>query len=154
MFLQDVEMNIWNGGNATFCYKSNRYVENTFAFSRVFIYSIKQLDQDIFDSYMQRAKYYGYDLTYCVYVNRHMVSNGLNHKLPIVDQRTRSPSNICFEPDDLQTLLKAKGVMQVNCETPLTKEIELLKLRLRGLGNCTEDSMAAGDLHIRIIYRP
>ncbi|KAE8361120.1 hypothetical protein BDV27DRAFT_148095 [Aspergillus caelatus] len=121
---------------------------------RDLLLQVQSLDQDIFDSYMQRAKYYGYDHAYCVYVNRHMVSNGLNHKLPIVDQRTRSPSSICFEPGDLQTLLKAKGVMQSNCETPPTKEIELLKLRLRGLGSCTEDGMASGDFHIRIIYKP
>ncbi|KAE8381822.1 hypothetical protein BDV26DRAFT_254715 [Aspergillus bertholletiae] len=121
---------------------------------RDLLLQVQSLNQDIFDSYMQRAKYYGYDHTYCIYVNRHMASNGVNHKLPILDKRTKSPCNISFDPDDLQTLLKAKGIIKLNSEAPSTKEIELLKLCLRGLGDCTEDGMASGDLHIRIIYKP
>ncbi|OGM48263.1 hypothetical protein ABOM_002110 [Aspergillus bombycis] len=121
---------------------------------RDLLLQVQSLDQDVFDSYMHQAKYYGYDHTYCIYVNRHMVSNGVNHRLPILDQSRRSPCNICFDPDDLQALLKAKGVMPSNSEVPSTTEIELLKLRLRGLGDCTEDGMASGDLHIRIIYKP
>ncbi|KAK6835814.1 hypothetical protein RU639_002132 [Aspergillus parasiticus] len=120
---------------------------------RDLLLQVQSLNQDIFDGYMNRAKYYGYDHTDCIYVNRHMLSNGVNYRLPIVGHG-QSPCNISFDPDDLQTLLKAKGVMQLNSEAPSRKEIELLKLRLQGLGDSTEDGMTSGDLHISIIYKP
>lgn len=102
---------------------------------------------------MNRAKFYGYDHTDCICVNRHMLSNAVSHRLPILDHG-RLPCNISFDPDDLQTLLMAKGVMQLNSEATPRKEIELPKLRLQGLGDSTEDGMASGDLHIHIIYKP
>ncbi|RHZ65522.1 uncharacterized protein CDV56_108844 [Aspergillus thermomutatus] len=120
---------------------------------RLTIQSIK-LQQDTFDNYMHRAKYYGYDRKDHVFVSQYSLSNGLIYTIRRLGSGEESPYKVFLEAADLQTLVDAKCKMRHAIDAVPGEGIELLKLRFPGYGEYTEDKMDIGDLDLRILYKP
>jgi hypothetical protein len=109
-----------------------------------------KLEQAVFDSYMHRAKYYGYDRKDTVFVGQYSLSNGLAYTIRKPGSCGESPYKVFLEADDLRALVEAKCKMR----SAIPGEgIELLKLRFPGYGEYTEDKMDSGDLDLRIVYK-
>ncbi|RLL98417.1 hypothetical protein CFD26_107124 [Aspergillus turcosus] len=112
--------------------------------------TIKSLQQDVFNTYIHRAKYYGYDRKDTVVVSQYSLSNGLAYTIRKPGSCGESLYKVFLEADDLRALVEAKCKMQ----SAIPGEgVELLKLRFPGYGEYTEDKMASGDLDLRILYK-
>ncbi|KAB8069038.1 hypothetical protein BDV29DRAFT_183529 [Aspergillus leporis] len=113
---------------------------------------IQSLEQGVFDSYILRANYYGYDIEDYAYVNRHTISNGLSY----VPRRNGEIANfkICLNAQDLQILLDAKRKNPLIAGSLPDDRIELLHVRFAGLGEYAGDKTFAGDLNIRVMWSP
>ncbi|GIK05259.1 hypothetical protein Aspvir_009363 [Aspergillus viridinutans] len=114
---------------------------------------IKSLQQDTFDEYMHRAKYYGYDRKDTVFVTQYSLSNGLTYTVRNLGSGQESPYKVFLEADDLRTILDAKCKMRSAIGAVPGEGIELLKLRFPGYGEYTEDKMDRGALDLRIVYK-
>jgi hypothetical protein len=115
--------------------------------------TIKSLQQDIFDGYMHRAKYYGYDRKDTVFVSQYSLLHGLTYTIRKLGSGEESPYKVFLEADDLRTLVDAKRKMGSAAGAIPGDGIELLKLRFPGYGEYTEDRMDRGDLDLRIVYK-
>ncbi|KAH1334862.1 hypothetical protein KXW91_005398 [Aspergillus fumigatus] len=115
--------------------------------------TIKSLQQDVFDGYMHRAKYYGYDRKDTVFVSQYSLLNGLTYTIRKLGGGEESPCKVFLEADDLRTLVDAKCKMRYAIGAIPGGGVELLKLRFPGYGEYTEDRMDRGDLDLRIVYK-
>ncbi|KAE8387785.1 hypothetical protein BDV23DRAFT_160524 [Aspergillus alliaceus] len=113
---------------------------------------IRSLEQEVFDSYMLRANYYGYDTNDYVYLNRQTISHGLSYAPRSNGEVV--PYKLCIGAQDLRILLDAKRKNQLPAGSFLLDRIELLELRFTGLGERTGDNTYAGDLFVRVMYSP
>ncbi|GFF61427.1 hypothetical protein IFM51744_10680 [Aspergillus udagawae] len=116
--------------------------------------TIKALQQDIFDDYMHRAKYYGYDRKDTVFVSQYSLLHGLTYTIRKLGSGQEYPYTVFLEADDLRTILDAKRKMRSAIGAVPAEGVELLKLRFPGYGEYTEDKMDRGDLDLRIVYKP
>ncbi|PLB49741.1 hypothetical protein P170DRAFT_409317 [Aspergillus steynii IBT 23096] len=121
---------------------------------RDLLLSVRSLQQDIFDDYIRRATYYGYDWKDWAWVNQHALKHGLEYELSRPKILGESTVKVSFDPADLQALVDAKRAMHLATGGQASDKIELLKLRFKGLGSCTEDGIQSGDLDLRIVYKP
>ncbi|OGE48209.1 hypothetical protein PENARI_c031G09583 [Penicillium arizonense] len=112
---------------------------------------IQTLEQHIFNSYMQRASYYGYDIKDCIWLNEHTICSGLAHTVQRCDGLP--PYQISFNPEDLEILLDAKLKRPTLTSDASGEGLELLRLRFKGQGKHTEDNGHAGDLFLRVMYK-
>lgn len=104
---------------------------------------------------MDGASYYGYDRLECVTVNRYALNHGLTYSHKIGDlggEPLRQQQLISFDPKDLQILLDAKQKTQKKSEKEVG--LELLRLRIHGLGEYAEDAIHVSDLDLRVLYCP
>ncbi|KAJ5126156.1 hypothetical protein N7448_005468 [Penicillium atrosanguineum] len=114
---------------------------------------IVSLEQETFNTYLRgHTTYYGYDIIDYVYVDRESISKELPHAA--WRNMSEVPYKISLNRKDLQILLEAKQENRETVDVLSGKDIELLRLRFAGQGNPTEDKMSAGDLDVRVIYRP
>ncbi|KAJ5218449.1 uncharacterized protein N7498_000548 [Penicillium cinerascens] len=114
---------------------------------------IVSLEQESFNNYLRgHTTYYGYDIIDYVYVDRESISKGLPHAA--WRNMSEVPYKISLNGKDLQILLEAKQKNREMVDVLSGEDIELLRLRFAGQGHSTEDNVSAGDLDIRVIYRP
>lgn len=67
---------------------------------------------------------------------------------------SEAPYKLSLNGKDLQILLEAKQENRETADVLSGEDIELLQLRFAGQGYPTEDKISAGDLDVRVIYRP
>lgn len=112
-----------------------------------------QLEQESFNTYLRgHTTYYGYDIKDYVYVDGETISKELPHA--VWRNMSEAPYKISLNGKDLQILLEAKQENRETVDVLSGEDIELLRLRFAGQGHPTEDKMSAGDLDVRVIYRP
>ncbi|OQD87784.1 hypothetical protein PENANT_c005G03477 [Penicillium antarcticum] len=112
---------------------------------------IQTLEEEVFEGYMRRASYYGYDTKDCIWLNKHTVSSGLAHTVQRYDGST--PYRISFNADDLKILRDAKLKGPNSTNDPFYEGLELLRIRFKGQGEPTEDNGHKGDLDLRVMYK-
>lgn len=112
-----------------------------------------QLEQESFNNYLRgHTTYYGYDIKDYVYVDWETIYKELPHV--VWRNMSEAPYKISLNGKDLQILLEAKQENPATVDVLSGEDIELLRLRFTGQGYPTEDKMSAGDLDVRVIYRP
>ncbi|KAJ5217707.1 uncharacterized protein N7469_011332 [Penicillium citrinum] len=106
-----------------------------------------------FNSYLRgHTTYYGYDIIDYVYVDEESISKDLPHT--VWRNISEGPYKVFLNGKDLQILLKAKQENRGTVDVLSGENIELLRLRFAGQGYPTEDKVSAGNLDVRVIYKP
>ncbi|KAJ5628175.1 hypothetical protein N7490_010403 [Penicillium lividum] len=114
---------------------------------------IVSLEQESFNNYLRgHTTYYGYDIKDCVYVDAESISKELPHA--VWRNLSEAPYKISLNGKDLQILLEAKQENRETVDVLSGEDIELLGLRFAGQGHPIEDKAIAGDLDVRVIYKP
>ncbi|CEJ61826.1 hypothetical protein PMG11_10343 [Penicillium brasilianum] len=114
---------------------------------------IVSLEQESFNNYLRgHTTYYGYDIKDYVYVDRETISKEPPHV--VWRNMSEAPYKLSLNGKDLQILLEAKQENRETADVLSGEDIELLQLRFAGQGHPTEDKISAGDLDVRVIYRP
>lgn len=112
-----------------------------------------QLEQESFNNYLRgHTTYYGYNIIDYVYVDEESISKDLPHAA--WRNMSEAPYKISLNGKDLQILLEAKQENRETVDVLSGEDIELFRLRFAGQGHPTEDKVSAGDLDVRVIYRP
>lgn len=112
-----------------------------------------KLEQESFNSYLRgHTTYYGYDIIDYVYVDEESISKDLPHT--VWRNISEGPYKVFLNGKDLQILLKAKQENRGTVDVLSGENIELLRLRFAGQGYPTEDKVSAGNLDVRVIYKP
>ncbi|KAL4744823.1 hypothetical protein BDW72DRAFT_199224 [Aspergillus terricola var. indicus] len=121
----------------------------------------QSLDESVFRQYINRARWYGYDVHECVRIEDKMLETGVEYIIPS-SIRTGAGSCIGFlDGTELRSLLKVKKTIP-QPQPPSSRygqrhsrdEIELIRLSFRGRGKWTEDQQHGGDLILHFVYCP
>ncbi|KAL4812144.1 hypothetical protein BDW67DRAFT_170659 [Aspergillus spinulosporus] len=121
----------------------------------------QSLDESVFSQYINRARWYGYDVHESVRIEDKMLETGVEYIIPS-PTGTGAGSCIGFlDGTELRSLLKAKKTIP-QPQPPSSRygrrdsseEIELIKLSFRGRGKWTEDRQHGGDLILHFVYCP
>ncbi|KGO42027.1 hypothetical protein PEXP_054350 [Penicillium expansum] len=114
---------------------------------------IVSLEQESFDNYLRgHTTYYGYDIKDYIYVDDESISKESPHTA--WRNMSHAPYKISLNANDLEILRKAKQEDRETVDVLSGEDIELFRLHFAGAGHTTEDKMSAGDLDLRVIYRP
>ncbi|EED21401.1 conserved hypothetical protein [Talaromyces stipitatus ATCC 10500] len=116
---------------------------------------IKALNEMTFESYMKAAGYYGYDRTEYAVVNKYILDNGLPLSINIPNCMNQQFQTVSFDAADLRLLLEAKEKIKDKKQvSSIDGGLELLTLRVHGLGEISECQQYLGALDIRVVYTP
>ncbi|KAL4905637.1 hypothetical protein BDW74DRAFT_178005 [Aspergillus multicolor] len=123
---------------------------------RDLIIRFRAIDGTVFNEYINRAKYYGYDQHQCIKVNSQNLVRGVDYAIPPPgDAPAGTPHCTGFiYGSNLTSLYASKEEIPHHCKDELfsTGGIELLKLRFDRRGKCTEDRHYIGNLIIHFVY--
>ncbi|KAL5041614.1 hypothetical protein BDW71DRAFT_191512 [Aspergillus fruticulosus] len=121
----------------------------------------QSLDESVFSQYINRARWYRYDVHECVQIEDKMLETGVEYIIPAP---TGTGAGLCIgflEGTELRSLLKLKKTIP-QPQPPSSRygrrhsieEVELIRLSFRGRGKWTEEPQHRGDLILHFVYCP